>query len=883
MRIFYFNRIKDISGCSGTGRVADGVEFDDGKVAVRWRTNTASTELWDNLAQCVEIHGHGGATVPVFIDDEMKQRGTDLDQILEALETQAQPVTAETLKSLHKALSHALPGVYVSFDGDSIGNKVAQAEALDDEPAIQDISSRIRAGGDLFHKWVQRHDGVELEQGGDEGLAKVPEKALEDLETFREDYKRVVSASVTVGVGKKISEATKARMLGKLRGKDRVETFSDSTESSLKAALEARGPQDEAAKMREAGFAKAFRELSVILKSNFKENEHPRAMDGEFTAGATQAKPSKKRIAGKLNPVEGIRIQSAHHVRDLSAHGEENPETCEHCGKQIKHVATIEHPESGTHKVGLDCAEALTAGEAQKAVKKEIDRAKKETSRATSFGEKEGIRRSKEHLTPNWARADADVKAKRQSQLDEAIALSNKVGVEPDKLIGLAGRIAYHKDGSGSMWSNHLKTAASELSSKKKVQKALTVDLLKALEVFDKAKPLPVGTIRAWSGKKYQKQSQGWIPVPVQGGKAKNDDSKSPRPAKAKLQIERRQNSRDVDAGGHIKRENSTGTKKPSLESPVQAKTNQHREADRSQGQGKTQVEDSRSTQSILEETLKEMSPEALNFSSGQKALTKDVDYAKIELIPNTATTKFGGTVGTTLNGKGQKVLVKSALATDEAFSTAHKEVAYFNCSRFFGLSNLIPECGGDQQDGTFYSVAEWRHGARPYDSRDREFLQGSVDDGTVHKAAVMNLLLGNVDRHGGNWLVKENRMVLIDNGFSFGFHGGARLPGSTGQIKPRTPRYLQMLLPEGDEVLQEEDFAAALNSVETPDNIKNWVKSLNEERLMQLMEQSHVPSASINQAVRNLQKAKAQVDSDPSFGALIASLLGGISGGSDK
>ena len=43
MRIFSLVRHEDVSGVSGTGRVADGVEFNDGTVVLRWLTMGGST------------------------------------------------------------------------------------------------------------------------------------------------------------------------------------------------------------------------------------------------------------------------------------------------------------------------------------------------------------------------------------------------------------------------------------------------------------------------------------------------------------------------------------------------------------------------------------------------------------------------------------------------------------------------------------------------------------------------------------------------------------------------------------------------------------------------------------------------------------------------
>lgn len=62
MRLFYLHRIEDESGVSGTGRVAEGVVFDDDTVALRWLTKTASTALYNSLADLEAIHGHQGKT-----------------------------------------------------------------------------------------------------------------------------------------------------------------------------------------------------------------------------------------------------------------------------------------------------------------------------------------------------------------------------------------------------------------------------------------------------------------------------------------------------------------------------------------------------------------------------------------------------------------------------------------------------------------------------------------------------------------------------------------------------------------------------------------------------------------------------------------------------
>jgi hypothetical protein len=68
LRRFVLLRTEDESGTSGTGIVAEGVEFTDGSVALRWRSIINSTVVYDNLKAVDLIHGHGGKTQVAFVE-----------------------------------------------------------------------------------------------------------------------------------------------------------------------------------------------------------------------------------------------------------------------------------------------------------------------------------------------------------------------------------------------------------------------------------------------------------------------------------------------------------------------------------------------------------------------------------------------------------------------------------------------------------------------------------------------------------------------------------------------------------------------------------------------------------------------------------------------
>lgn len=69
MRTFHLNRRVDDTGVSGTGKIAEGVEFTSGQVAMTWLTPYASTALYPNIRHVEVIHGHDGKTEIVWGDN----------------------------------------------------------------------------------------------------------------------------------------------------------------------------------------------------------------------------------------------------------------------------------------------------------------------------------------------------------------------------------------------------------------------------------------------------------------------------------------------------------------------------------------------------------------------------------------------------------------------------------------------------------------------------------------------------------------------------------------------------------------------------------------------------------------------------------------------
>lgn len=63
MRLFRLVRHRDVTGVSGTGVVAEGVQWSDGSACIRWVSAWPSTTHHDKgVGSILAVHGHHGAT-----------------------------------------------------------------------------------------------------------------------------------------------------------------------------------------------------------------------------------------------------------------------------------------------------------------------------------------------------------------------------------------------------------------------------------------------------------------------------------------------------------------------------------------------------------------------------------------------------------------------------------------------------------------------------------------------------------------------------------------------------------------------------------------------------------------------------------------------------
>lgn len=65
---FVLIRSEDVSGTSGTGIVAEGIEFSNGQIVTHWLSQLDSINVYANRKVLDQLHGHNGKTKVQWLD-----------------------------------------------------------------------------------------------------------------------------------------------------------------------------------------------------------------------------------------------------------------------------------------------------------------------------------------------------------------------------------------------------------------------------------------------------------------------------------------------------------------------------------------------------------------------------------------------------------------------------------------------------------------------------------------------------------------------------------------------------------------------------------------------------------------------------------------------
>lgn len=192
---------------------------------------------------------------------------------------------------------------------------------------------------------------------------------------------------------------------------------------------------------------------------------------------------------------------------------------------------------------------------------------------------------------------------------------------------------------------------------------------------------------------------------------------------------------------------------------------------------------------------------------------------------------------------------IQESLVTGATQFPLHtREQAFYRASKDgLGLDLVTPTVSVETHKGPA-TISAWVDGHHPY-ADDLPETMKTVPQGDIEKALVNDYILGNADRHDGNFKVHNGKLQLFDHGDAFSNHVNS-------VTKPMYADHIQD------------------NQVFLPET-HSWVKSIDPAKLQQSLTDSGVPAEYASQAMTklaNVQKAAKSKKNPITKGSLFAS-----------
>lgn len=142
MKLFQLNRIRDISGVSGTGIVAEGVEFSNGKCVMSWLTGHQSIIVYDDMKTLVAVHERDGNAKILYPDTPDTVISYNNSKIDVGIDVQLQLLLTPTEYKLLKLLKDNSGRVMTHLE---IANKMwGEVDELSAADMTRPLCARVR-------------------------------------------------------------------------------------------------------------------------------------------------------------------------------------------------------------------------------------------------------------------------------------------------------------------------------------------------------------------------------------------------------------------------------------------------------------------------------------------------------------------------------------------------------------------------------------------------------------------------------------------------------------------------------------------------------------------------------------------------------------------
>jgi 2'-5' RNA ligase len=181
----------------------------------------------------------GNAQVAMLKSEAFDDLKHDVMAALESAGIDAHPNDLPPHVTINYCLNkHASKMVYVTGDGDDIGQQVGRMSIEDDVAGLQEMDEKIQAGGQAWREFAESVGGEVIGIGGDEIRVMIPESEIERIKDTLIKYHDLTGHTMSVGVGDRLSEADKAMIIAKFNGKDVIVIWQPEMEEELEEAKE---------------------------------------------------------------------------------------------------------------------------------------------------------------------------------------------------------------------------------------------------------------------------------------------------------------------------------------------------------------------------------------------------------------------------------------------------------------------------------------------------------------------------------------------------------------------------------------------------------------------------------------------------------------------
>lgn len=140
-----------------------------------------------------------------------------------------------------------MKNIYISVNGDDVGEGIGQAIANDDYEGLSAISGKISGAHQGFSAWIEENGGKIVITSGDEAIFVAPEEIVEEIENARKQYQAQSGHTLSVGIGESMSQAAKALIYCKMNNKNQTIKYDPHVDDyiSENVNMEEAGNEDE--------------------------------------------------------------------------------------------------------------------------------------------------------------------------------------------------------------------------------------------------------------------------------------------------------------------------------------------------------------------------------------------------------------------------------------------------------------------------------------------------------------------------------------------------------------------------------------------------------------------------------------------------------------